>query len=85
MSTEKEFPPPIEVPMEALNSDTLQSVIESFILREGTDYGWNEVDHEEKVNQVKRQLKSGKVKIAFDPSSESVTLITDREWRKLRL
>lgn len=84
MNSEKDLPAPVEVPMEALSADTLHSVIESFILREGTDYGWQEVDHELKIDQVKRQLSAGKVKIAFDPATESVTLVTEREWKNMK-
>ena len=80
---ENENLPPVEIPMEALSSDTLQSVIESYILREGTDYGWHEADHDNKIDQIKRQLSNGKIKIAFDPNTESVTLLTAQEWRKL--
>jgi hypothetical protein len=82
-SEEKESAPPVEIPMEALNSETLRAVIESFILREGTDYGWQEADHDTKIEQIKRQLQNGKIKIAFDPASESVTILTANEWKKL--
>lgn len=76
--------PPLEVPTEALSPETTRALIESFILREGTDYGRNEVDHTTKVEQVERQLQAGKVKIIFDPNTESVTLMTERDWKKLR-
>lgn len=76
--------PPIEVPAEALSPEALESLIESFILREGTDYGREERSHETKIDQVRRQLQSGHVKIVFDPNEESVTLMTDEDWRRRR-
>lgn len=81
---EQEQAPPIEVPFEALNAETLNALIESFIFREGTDYGRNEVEHETKMEQIRRQIQKGQVRIVFDPISESVTLMTDRDWKKLK-
>ncbi len=65
----------IEIPGENLDPETLTSVIESFILREGTDYGVSEVSLETKIRQVLRQIEAGEVKIVFDEESESVTLL----------
>jgi uncharacterized protein YheU (UPF0270 family) len=65
----------IEIPPEQLNEDVLQAVIEEFITREGTDYGLQDYSLEQKVLQIKRQLDSGRAVIAFDPLSESCTLL----------
>ncbi len=74
---------PVEIPLSVLNEDTLISVLHSFIQREGTDYGFNEVSLEKKVEQLRRQLEKGDVLIAFDQASESLNLLTRREWEKL--
>ena len=50
------------------------AVIESFVLREGTDYGEKEFSLEDKVARVVSQLKKGEARIVFDPESESVTI-----------
>ena len=49
------------IPWQDLAPETLDNLIESFVLREGTDYGEQERSLEQKVNDVKRQLKSGDV------------------------
>jgi hypothetical protein len=49
-------------------------VIESFVLREGTDYGEREFSLEQKVVQVRAQLERGQARIVFDPESNTVTL-----------
>jgi uncharacterized protein YheU (UPF0270 family) len=49
-------------------------VIESFVLREGTDYGVHELSLEQKVARVLRQLESGEARIWFDPVSQSVEI-----------
>lgn len=75
---------PVEIPREVLSAEALQGIIESYILREGTDYGRQEVSHEAKIEQILRQLERGHIRIVFDPESESVTLLTDGEWQKLQ-
>lgn len=72
--------PPIEVPLEALSPEALNGVIEGFVLQEGTDYGREEVSLAKKIEQVRRQIERGDVKIVFDPDSESVGLLTSREF-----
>ena len=68
-------PEPIVVPYTELAPDLLHAVVESFVLREGTDYGEKEISLEAKVARVLVQLKNGEAKILFDPESESVTIV----------
>jgi uncharacterized protein YheU (UPF0270 family) len=68
-------PDPVEVPYTALSRDALLGLVESFVLREGTDYGDREFSHEQKVAQVLLQLESGEARILYDPETESVTLL----------
>lgn len=75
---------PIEIPAEALSSEALLGVIDNFIQREGTDYGLHEASYEAKVQQVQKQLSKGYVRIVFDPNSETVSLVTEAEWKKLQ-
>ena len=70
--------PPIVVPHTELSSDALNGVIESFVLREGTDYGAQERSFESKVADVKRQLECGEAQIVFDPETESVNIVPVR-------
>ncbi len=77
-------PPPIDVPHRELPPETLRAVVESFVLREGTEYGERDVALEVKVEQVMLQLERGEVKILFDPASESVDIVVCRTGRALR-
>lgn len=70
-----ERPPPVAVPHAELSADALRGVAESFVLREGTDYGERDVSHEQKVAQVIRQLERGEARIMFDPLDSSVTIV----------
>lgn len=65
---------PIVIPPGELSEPALHGVIESFVLREGTDYGEREYSLEQKVAQVRAQLARGQARILFDPQSNTVTL-----------
>lgn len=66
---------PVEIPWERLSPEALRGVIETFVLREGTDYGPRECSLDEKVNQVRRQLETGKAAVTYDPQLESCSII----------
>lgn len=71
------------IPYEQLSPDALQGLIEEFITREGTDYGWQELDLATKVEQVRRQIERKEVVIVFDPASEGVSLLSRRDAEQL--
>jgi uncharacterized protein YheU (UPF0270 family) len=66
---------PVVVPHTELAAEVLRAVVESFVLREGTEYGAHEFSLEQKVAQVIRQLEAEEAHIIFDPASASVDLI----------
>jgi uncharacterized protein YheU (UPF0270 family) len=67
------------VPTSALSPEAMDSLIQDFVTRDGTDYGLREHSLEEKVKSVKRQLERGDVVIAFDLEQESATLVLRSE------
>jgi uncharacterized protein YheU (UPF0270 family) len=66
---------PVAVPHTELSAAALRGVIDSFVLREGTDYGERDVPHESKVAQVLRQLERGEARIMFDPATQGVSIV----------
>jgi uncharacterized protein len=76
MSGVSEDDPPelVDIPMAQLTPETLQALVESFVLREGTDYGVTEAPLATKVAQVIRQLQRAEARIVFDPVTESVDI-----------
>ncbi len=69
---------PVVVPHTELSPELLRGVVESFVLREGTDYGEREVSLEQKVANVIRQLERREAHIVFEPESESVSIVVTR-------
>ena len=70
--------PPVIVPHTELSPEALNGVIESFVLREGTDYGERDVSFETKVAQVRRQLERREAEIIFDQNTESIDILVRR-------
>lgn len=62
------------IPWQELEEDTLTNIIESFILREGTDYGLVEKTLSEKVADVKMQLQQGEIVIVWSELHETINL-----------
>ncbi|MHA7000191.1 YheU family protein [Aeromonas schubertii] len=63
------------IPWQAIEADTLHNLIESFVLREGTDYGEAEASLAEKVAAVRLQLESGSAVVVYSELHESVDII----------
>lgn len=74
--------PFVIVPPEALSPEALQSLLEEFVTREGTDYGPREFTLEQKVAGVRRQLERGEVVIVFEPETGSVTVSLRDQFRE---
>ena len=66
---------PVFIPHTELSAEALRGLVESFVLREGTDYGERELSLERKVADIYRQLERGEARIVFDPNTESVDII----------
>lgn len=67
------------IPHQQLSPEALTGVLESFINREGTDYGDREWNLADKVAQVRAQLDSGEVVLVFDAATEEINLMLRRD------
>lgn len=63
------------IPWKKLETETLNSLIESFVLREGTDYGEHERSLAQKVDDVRRQLQHGEVLLVWSELHETVNIM----------
>ena len=76
--SEEEDTKPVEVPHTELAPSTLRAVVESFVLREGTDYGVRDASFDSKVSDVMRQLERREAVIIYDPGTDSVDIVVRR-------
>lgn len=69
------------IPWQDLPPETLDNLIESFVLREGTDYGEQERSLAQKVADVKRQLQSGEAVLVWSELHETVNITARGQFR----
>jgi uncharacterized protein YheU (UPF0270 family) len=69
----------VEVPVNEVSPETLEQMIESYILREGTDYGEREASFDRKIQDIKRQLEKKEIKIVFDLNSETCSFVRNEK------
>lgn len=67
------------IPYEQINPDALRGLVEEFVSRDGTDYGWNETSLATKVTQVLQQIKQGLVVIVYDSETQSCNIIPKQD------
>ncbi|MBL4794400.1 MAG: YheU family protein [Pseudomonadales bacterium] len=72
-----------EIPYTTLDQETLRNLIVEIVTRDGTDYGFDESSTDEKVSQVVMGLKSGKMKLVFNEETETCSLCSAMEFKKL--
>ena len=69
------------IPWQELEAETLENLIETFVLREGTDYGEQERSLMQKVDDVRRQLERGDVVLVWSELHESINIMPKGEFR----
>ena len=65
----------VEVPLQRLQPDVLQALLEEYASRDGTDYGERERTLEDKVRRLRDQLQAGDLQILYDADSEHWDLV----------
>ncbi len=62
------------VPWQELQAQTLENILESFILREGTDYGAVELTLTQKKERLRRQLQAGNIVLVWSELHQSMNI-----------
>ena len=68
------------IPWQDLDPETLDNLIESFVLREGTDYGEYERSLADKVADVKQQLKRERPVLVWSELHETVNIMPRKQF-----
>ncbi|GAB6262685.1 YheU family protein [Photobacterium sp. CCB-ST2H9] len=69
------------IPWQDIDAETLTNLIEHFVLREGTDYGEQELSLAQKVDKVRQQLAAGEAVIMYSELHETVDIKLRRSLR----
>ena len=70
------------IPFKDLNTETLNSIIKEFVLREGTEYGAEDISIDEKVEQVIEQLALGSAVLVYSELHETVNIIPSDQFQE---
>lgn len=65
----------VRIPLDRVEADILQAMLEDFASRDGTDYGLRELSLEEKVANLQAQLRDGELAVVYDLDSEEWDLL----------
>ena len=65
----------MKIPYKELSQEALLGVIDAFILREGTDYGHEEITIDQKRSRVLSMLQSGEAEIVFYQESDHIDIV----------
>ena len=68
------------IPLTQISAATLDAIIEDFVLREGTEYGLEDISKEDKIAQVKHQLNSGNAVLVYSELHESVNILPSDQF-----
>ncbi|NVK23671.1 MAG: YheU family protein [Gammaproteobacteria bacterium] len=68
------------IPWQQLSADALNGIIEDFVMREGTDYGTEELSFDRKKQDILRQLKNEEVVVVYSELYETVNLMLASEF-----
>lgn len=68
------------IPWQQLSTPALNGIIEEFIMREGTDYGSEEISMERKKQDIVNQLQAGTIVIVYSELHETVNMMLATEF-----
>ena len=63
------------IPYDKLSPEALQTLIEEFVTRDGTDTGYEKKSFENDVAMVKKQLKRGDAVIVYDQNTQTSNIV----------
>lgn len=66
----------VRVPWERIPESQQRAIVESVVLREGTDYGLNERSFDSKVKALMETLKRGDAILTYDATLDSFNVVT---------
>ena len=72
------------IPWQELKEETLRNIAASFILREGTDYGAEELSLAQKTDNLLAKIHNGSAVIIWSELHESIDIKDKMEFLRMR-
>jgi uncharacterized protein YheU (UPF0270 family) len=73
----------VRVPLARVPKEHLQALLEEYASRDGTDYGVEETNLGDRVEQLWMQMHAGKLQLLFDVDSDQWDIVTADEAERL--
>ncbi len=73
----------VEVPPARLDPGVLQSLLQEYASRDGTDYGERELSLADKERELRRQMNDGALMLLYDSETETWDLLDSDQARSL--
>jgi len=67
----------VEIPVDRISPETLESLIGEYVTREWEELGEGSCTLEQKIDQVRQQLKNRKAKLVFDLTTNSCNIVAN--------
>ena len=68
----------IEIPLDRVNPETLRNMISEFVTREWEELGDASFTLDQKIEQVRQQLKDRKAKLVFDMTTNTCNIVPNK-------
>lgn len=68
----------VEIPLDRINPETLRSLLSEFVTREWEEVGDASYTLEQKIEQVRQQLKERKAKLVFDLATNTCNIVVNK-------
>jgi hypothetical protein len=68
----------IEIPLDRVNPETLHNLISEFVTREWEELGDASFTLDQKIAQVRQQLKDRKAKLVFDLNTNTCNIVPSK-------
>ena len=63
------------IPYDSLSSETLDTILDDIVSRDGTDYGEYDLSVAQKRQQALKVLSNGEAVLLFDTESETIKMV----------
>lgn len=70
------------IPIEQLAPEILENILKDFVLREGTEYGMDDISTEDKMEQVKQQLLNKTAVIVYSELHETINIMPIDQFKQ---
>ena len=70
------------IEIDTLQPEILTAIIKEFVLREGTDYGAQDIGIEDKIIEVKAQLQQGSAVLVYSELYETVNIMPAEQFQQ---